>query len=59
VYLAVSLKKVKFLSRLWYGIKFILGYQCKYGGFEEVVLDVAKMKEMNKFLKKCIKDIEK
>ena len=58
VYVMMYLRKHKFFSRLWHGIKYIFGYQCKYGGFEEVVLDVEKIKEMKKFLQKCIKDIE-
>lgn len=39
VYMSVLLNKLPWYKRLIYGIKYIFGYQCKYGAFEEVVLN--------------------
>ena len=37
VYIDIHLAKRSFLERLIYGIKYIFGYQCKYGAFDEFV----------------------
>jgi len=53
VYCTIHLVTLPFWKRLIYGIKYIFGYKCKYGNFEEFILDkrhVDKLKELIKFL---------
>lgn len=38
VYIQVHLAKKSFLDRLIYGIKYIFGYQCMYGAFDEFIV---------------------
>ena len=38
VFAEIHLVKRRFIKRLWYGIKYILGYRCKYGAFDEIVI---------------------
>lgn len=38
VYVSVHLTKHGFWERLKYAVKYLFGYQCKYGAFEEVLL---------------------
>ena len=54
VYLEVHLTPMRWWKRLWYGIKYIFGYRCCYGAFEEVILkpsDVTKFEKVVKWLK--------
>jgi hypothetical protein len=39
LYLQVHLNKLSFWKRLKYGIKYILGYQSKYGAFGEMYIN--------------------
>ena len=65
VYLHIHLTSRRFLSRLKYGIKYIFGYQCRYGAWDEIILtDVHSdqfqkiyktLKGLNKFHKPIIK----
>ena len=41
LYCYVYLNRYSFLKRLWRGIKYICGYQCKYGAFDEFIMDPA------------------
>lgn len=55
VYMEVHLKPLSFLRRLKHGIKYIFGYRCRYGDFNEVILkkeDVHKLERIVEFLKK-------
>lgn len=38
LYLSVHLSNGSFVHRLWRGIKYIFGYRCRYGDFDEVIL---------------------
>ena len=56
VYVNVHLAKYGFWSRLWYGIKYIFGYQCKYGAFDEILLspkDAEKLQMVVDYLKEA------
>lgn len=53
VYCTIHLVTLPFWQRLIHGIKYIFGYKCKYGNFEEFILDnkhTDKLKELVKFL---------
>lgn len=38
VYVEIHLVPLVWYKRLWLGIKYILGYKCCYGNFEEIIL---------------------
>lgn len=40
LYVQVHLNQsCNFWKRLWYGIKYVLGYKCRFGAFDEILLD--------------------
>lgn len=52
-YLMIHLNKLPFFKRLIHGLKYIFGYKCKYGDFEEFIIDdknVNKLKEIVNFI---------
>jgi hypothetical protein len=56
VYVHVHLNKLSFFKRLVYGIKYIFGYQSRYGAFDEFIVDnrdLKKFKEIVKYLSKA------
>lgn len=58
VYCSIHLVELPFWKRLKNGIKYIFGYQCKYGHFEEFILAKWHIKQLNKvvyFLKNVSK----
>ena len=55
VRMEVHLKPFSFWQRLKNGIKYIFGYRCIYGDFDEVILkkeDVNKLEKVVEYLKK-------
>jgi hypothetical protein len=38
VYIHYSLLKFRLLKRIWYAIKYVFGYQSRFGGYAEMVL---------------------
>lgn len=53
-YAHIHLSKVSFWRRLYYGIKYIFGYQCRYGSFEEFIFnpeDASKLQNVVNYLK--------
>ena len=38
IYVTFQLIKQSFFSRLWLAIKYLFGYQCKYGHWDEIIL---------------------
>lgn len=53
VFIHIHLSKRPFWSRLKYGIKYIFGYQCGYGAFDEIILnpeDADKFKKIHSYL---------
>lgn len=46
VYLTIHLSNVPFWKRIKLAIAYIFGYKSKYGNFEEILLNKAKLKEM-------------
>lgn len=51
-YFEPHLSKKSFLQRLKYGILYILGRQCKYGAFDEVLIHQENIDELVDFIKK-------
>ena len=55
VYIHLHLAKRPFWQRIKYGISYIFGRQCRYGAFEEIILnpdDAPKFEKISEFLKK-------
>ena len=50
VYVHVHLCGCPFFQRLWAGLKYIFGYKCKYGNFEEVILDESHADQLQKIV---------
>ena len=38
-FIQIHLSKHRFFKRLWHGLKYIFGYQCRCGAFEEFILE--------------------
>jgi hypothetical protein len=58
VYCSIHLVELPFWKRLKNGLKYIFGYKCKYGHFDEFVLAKYNIKQLNKvvyFLKNVSK----
>lgn len=54
-YFHIHLNKRPFLERVKYGLKYIFGYQCNYGAFDEFIFypkDADKVQELANYLKK-------
>lgn len=56
VYMTVHLvPEYRIWKRIWYAIKYIFGYRCKYGHFDEFIFkkeDVNKLQSIVNYLKK-------
>ena len=55
VYFHIHLNKRPFWERLKYGIKYIFGYKCRYGAFDEFIFnpdDANKLKTVAKYLER-------
>lgn len=50
VYAEIHLAKTTFWRRLKYGIKYIFGYKCKYGAFEEFILNKNHIVSLNNII---------
>ena len=53
VYVTIHLVRLPFWQRLKTGIKYIFGYKCRFGDFEEIILkpeDAPKFKKIYKWL---------
>ena len=57
VYVQTHLAKKTFWERLKYGIKYILGYQSRYGAFDEIILGPQHIKNLQSIINH-IRDIE-
>ena len=57
VYVDIHLTKATFWKRVWYAIKYIFGYQCKHGAFDEIILnpdDAERLQKVVDHLHKCV-----
>lgn len=48
----IHLTKLSFLQRLKLGIKYIFGYQSRYGAFDEIILDKSHISSLEKVINK-------
>lgn len=55
VYMHIHLNKKSFWERLVHGIRYIFGYQCRFGAFEEFIFnpdDADRLQDVVNYLKK-------
>ncbi len=45
LYIDIHLNKRSFWYRIKYGMKYILGYKCRFGAFDEIITTKTKLKE--------------
>ena len=50
VYAEVYLRERSFFRRLVYGVKYILGYKCRFGAWEEFIFDVDNLSQLKEWL---------
>ena len=55
IYVSMFLSELPLFKRIILAIKYIFGYKCKYGHYEEIILDRSNIKE----LKEIIEYLEK
>lgn len=55
-YIFTSLSDMRFFKRLWLGIKYIFGYKCRYGQYQETVVFLEEMVEFHKALGSVLKE---
>lgn len=58
IYASVFLRSQSFWKRLKDGIKYIFGYTCRYGHFEETIINQKNAKDLSLLLKKMIQENE-
>ena len=51
-FMYVHLRKKSFWQRLKYGIKYIFGYQSRYGAFDEIILRKEDLPKLQKIIDK-------
>lgn len=51
VYVSYHLVKERWYKRIWYGIKYIFGYTCKFGHFDEMILTKEHLPKLRKIVK--------
>lgn len=56
LYVSVFLSEHNLLGRIKTALKYIFGYKCKFGHWEEIVLDGDKVSELYQFLNEYSKD---
>lgn len=53
VFVSIHLKTLPFFKRIWAAIKYVFGFKCSYGNFEEIILSkssIPQLKEIIEFL---------
>jgi hypothetical protein len=50
VYVEIHLTHLRLLQRLWIAIRYVFGYKCTYGCFQEIILNNNTQEEMINFL---------
>ena len=54
IYVYVFLDSDGFLRRIWKAIKYVFGYKCKYGHFDEFILSKKDADKLSTSLKKWV-----
>ena len=52
VYCNIHLVKKSFFKRLWHAIKYVFGYKCKFGAWDEFIIDNHNVNSFKKVLNK-------
>ena len=56
-YMNVHLSTGNFWNRLIVAVKYLFGYRCKYGEFEEIIIDRDQANRITRFLTKDCADV--
>lgn len=56
IYVHIHLKKERLLRRILYAIKYVFGYKCEYGCFDEFIVNPESALRMRDFLNRFLKD---
>lgn len=51
IFVHIHLNKKPFWERVTYAFKYIFGYKCRYGAFDEILLDESHSKQLSKAAK--------
>lgn len=51
VYLTIHLVKRSFWYRVKYGLKYIFGYKCRYGAWDEIIISRNHVPKLDKIIK--------
>lgn len=57
VYVYVLLNNENFFKRIWLGLKYIFGYKCRYGNFDEILLSRESVKSLAEYLNESVKSL--
>lgn len=58
MYINVHLSKKSFISRFIHAVKYVFGYQSKYGAFDEIILRKDKITKCRDIFTDILKEIE-
>lgn len=59
IYTEVYLCKQGFWKRIWIAIKYVFGYQCKYGHWDCTILTPSEVPKLQKLLNKYVEEYNK
>lgn len=54
IYLSIHLAQLPWYERIWHAIKYIFGYGCKYGNFEEIIITEKNAKKIKEYIENVI-----
>lgn len=54
IILSIHLARLPWYGRIWHAIKYIFGYGCKYGNFEEIIITEKNAKKIKEYIENVI-----
>ena len=58
VYMSVHLPKQPLFQRLWIAVKYVFGYRCRYGDWDEVILGSHELHQLKQFIRRTEESYE-
>ena len=56
IYLSIHLARLPWYERIIHAIKYIFGYGCKYGNFEEIIITEKNAKKIKEYIENVIEN---
>jgi hypothetical protein len=53
------LSRPRWYKRVWFALKYVFGYRCRYGHFDEFVFSPDEVRQLKEFMEKFEKMVEK